>query len=51
VGYAGLAGLGYDLRVGNNASLTPFLNGFYINGDENLVSINVVQFGVGVTVH
>ena len=51
VGYAGLAGLGYDFRVGNNASLTPFLNGFYINGDENLASINVVQFGVGATVH
>ena len=51
VGYAGLAGLGYDIRVGNHGSLTPFLNGFYINGDENVASINVVQFGVGATVH
>ena len=51
LGYAGLAGLGYDIRVGNNGSLTPFLNGFYINGDENLASINVVQFGVGATIH
>lgn len=44
-----LFGLGYDLRLGKNVSLTPFWNGFVINVDNT--TTNVGQIGLGVTIH
>jgi opacity protein-like surface antigen len=48
-GFGFLFGLGYDLRLGKNVSLTPFWNGFVINVDNS--SANVGQIGLGVTIH
>jgi hypothetical protein len=44
-----LLGLGYDIRVGNNVSLTPFWNGFAVHTSNT--DTNVGQLGLGVTVH
>jgi hypothetical protein len=44
-----MLGVGWDIRVGRNVSLTPFWNGFAMsnsNGDAN-----VGQFGLGFTIH
>jgi hypothetical protein len=44
-----MLGLGYDFRVGDNLSLTPFWNGFAVrNGDSDA---NVGQLGLSLTVH
>lgn len=48
-GAGALLGLGYDFRVGNNVSLTPFWNGFA--GNTTNSDFNVGQLGLGVTVH
>jgi len=48
-GAGALLGLGYDFRVGNNVSLTPFWNGFA--GNTKSSDFNVGQIGLGVTVH
>jgi len=48
-GVGALLGLGYDFRVGNNVSLTPFWNGFAVNTSN--ADANVGQIGLGVTVH
>lgn len=48
-GVGALFGLGWDIRVGRNVSLTPFYNGFAVqtaNADGN-----VAQIGLGVTIH
>lgn len=49
-GYGAVLGLGYDARIGNNVSLTPFWNGmgmtFSGGGDAN-----VGQLGLAITVH
>jgi hypothetical protein len=48
-GAGAIVGLGWDIRVSRNVSLTPFWNGFAMsnsNGDAN-----VGQIGVGVTIH
>lgn len=48
-GWGMLLGLGYDIRVGRNVSLSPFWNGvatWYDDGD-----LNFGQLGLGVTVH
>ena len=42
-------GLGWDIRVGSNLSLTPFWNGIGVTTRFNDASVN--QFGVGLTVH
>lgn len=48
-GFGGLLGLGYDLRLGDSVSLTPFATGYLVgNSDSN---VNVIQVGLGVTVH
>jgi hypothetical protein len=44
-----IVGVGWDIRVGNNVSLTPFCNGFAM--DSSLVNANVGQLGLGVTIH
>lgn len=43
-------GLGYDVRVGGNMSITPVLN-FNWGSLANDFSQNVVQLAVGVTFH
>jgi hypothetical protein len=48
-GFGFLAGLGYDVRVGRNLSITPVANWF--RGGYDGLSANVLQFGVGVTSH
>jgi hypothetical protein len=42
-------GVGWDIRVSRNVSLTPFYNGFAMQSD--LVDANVGQLGLGVTIH
>jgi hypothetical protein len=44
-----LGGVGYDVRVGKNLSITPVANWFH--GGFSGISANVLQFGVGVTSH
>jgi Outer membrane protein beta-barrel domain len=48
-GFGLLGGVGYDLRVGRNLSITPVANWF--RGGFDGGSANVLQFGVGVTSH
>lgn len=44
-----LGGVGYDIRMGKNLSITPVANWF--RGGFDGGSANVIQFGVGVTSH
>jgi hypothetical protein len=48
-GTGALIGLGYDIRVGNTVSLTPFWNGFATHTSNT--DFNVGQLGLSVTVH
>ena len=48
-GFGFTAGAGYDVRVGNNFSVTPY--GLYGWGDFDAGSADTFQFGVGVTWH
>jgi len=48
-GVGALVGLGYDIRVGPNVSLTPYWNGFAASTSN--ADANVGQLGLGVTVH
>ena len=48
-GFGILAGLGYDLRVGSNTSITPVANWF--RGSFEGGSSDVFQLGLGVTLH
>ena len=48
-GFGLLGGVGYDLRVGRNLSITPVAN--YFRGGFDGGSANVLQIGVGVTSH
>lgn len=59
-GWGVLAGLGYDVRVGRNISITPCVNYFY--GQPGDISIqgetalggwkqDVIDFGIGITFH
>ena len=48
-GAGAVLGLGMDLRVGSNVSITPFLNGFAM-ASSNL-DANVGQMGLAITVH
>ena len=48
-GFGALLGLGYDIRVGSSVSLTPFWNGFAVEGSD--LNANVGQLGLGLTVH
>lgn len=48
-GTGAVLGLGYDFRVGENVSLTPFWNGFATNTSN--ADANVGQIGLGVTIH
>jgi hypothetical protein len=44
-----MLGLGYDFRIGDNLSLTPFWNGFAVRSSND--NANVGQLGLGLTVH
>ena len=44
-----LLGLGYDIRVGKNLSLTPFWNGFATHTTNT--DFNVGQLGLSITTH
>jgi hypothetical protein len=48
-GFGLLAGLGYDIRVGRNLSITPVANWF--RGGFDGASTNVIEVGLGVTAH
>jgi hypothetical protein len=48
-GVGSMVGLGYDIRIGNNVSLTPYLNGF-ATGTES-ATWSVGQFGLSITTH
>ena len=48
-GAGALLGLGYDIRVGENVSLTPFWNGFAVSTSN--YDANVGQLGLSVTLH
>ena len=59
-GWGLLAGIGYDLRVGRNVSLTPCVNYVYgkpgdlVSGGEDVLpgwKQNVVSFELGITFH
>jgi hypothetical protein len=49
VGLGVVIGLGWDLRIGRNISLTPFYNGFAMRNDN--LDANVGQIGIGITFH
>ena len=44
-----LLGIGWDLRVGRNISITPFYDGYAMSNDAG--DANVGQIGIGVTFH
>ena len=44
-----MLGVGWDIRVGEKVSLTPFWNGFAMS--NSYVDANVGQLGIGVTIH
>ena len=48
-GFGLMLGLGWDIRLGRNVSLTPFWNGFAMANSN--VDANVGQIGIGVTIH
>jgi hypothetical protein len=48
-GVGAMLGLGWDIRVGKNVSLTPFWNGFAMSNSN--VDANVGQIGLGFTIH
>jgi hypothetical protein len=49
IGTGAMVGLGWDIRVGDNVSLTPFWNGFATKTDN--ADANVGQIGLSVTIH
>jgi hypothetical protein len=49
IGLGAMLGLGWDIRLGRNVSLTPFWNGFAMANSN--VDANVGQIGIGVTIH
>jgi hypothetical protein len=48
-GVGAIFGLGYDYRVAQNASITPYWNGFAMKSDSN--NANVGQVGLAITLH
>ena len=48
-GGGALVGLGYDIRLGGNVSLTPFWNGFAARTTN--ADANVGQLGLSITLH
>ncbi len=48
-GAGAIFGVGWDIRVGKNFSLTPFYNGFAMNSET--IDANVSQLGLSFTIH
>jgi hypothetical protein len=48
-GAGAVFGLGYDYRVAQNASITPYWNGFAMKSSNN--DANVGQVGLAITLH
>ena len=48
-GAGAVVGVGWDIRIARNISLTPFYNGFAMR--SSLADANVSQLGIGITVH
>lgn len=42
-------GLGFDIRIGGNTSVTPFWNGFAVRSSTG--NANVGQLGLAITIH
>jgi hypothetical protein len=49
-GVGTILGLGWDIRVAKNASVTPYWNGFAMRKNED-VNANVGQAGIAITIH
>ena len=49
IGAGGLFGMGYDLRVGGNFSLTPFWSIIAVKTEN--ADVNVIHAGLGITIH
>jgi hypothetical protein len=49
LGLGVMLGVGWDVRVADNVSLTPFWHGFAMRNSN--VDANVGQLGIGVTIH
>jgi hypothetical protein len=49
MGWGVVLGLGYDIRISNNISLTPFWNGFAVKSSN--LDANVGQLGLSITTH
>jgi hypothetical protein len=49
IGLGVVLGVGWDIRVGRNVSLSPFYNGFAMR--NSIADANVGQLGIGVTIH
>jgi hypothetical protein len=48
-GVGALFGIGWDIRVGRNVSLTPYYNGFAVGVESGTFYVD--QFGLGITIH
>jgi hypothetical protein len=48
-GFGALFGIGWDVRLNRNVSLTPFYNGFAVGVTSGTFYVD--QFGIGITVH
>src|SRR5690606_35417549 len=48
-GIGTLLGIGYDFRIGQNVSITPYWNGFLVSSSN--ADANVGQIGFGITTH
>lgn len=48
-GFGLMLGLGWDVRLGNSVSLTPFWNGFAVQASNSDASVG--QVGLGITFH
>jgi len=49
IGVSMLLGIGYDIRIGQMLSLTPYWHGFAVQAEN--VDSNVGQFGLAITLH
>jgi hypothetical protein len=49
MGVGAVLGLGYDIRIGSNVSLTPFWNGVALSNDNG--DANFGQIGLSITTH
>ena len=48
-GFGAVLGLGYDIRIAKNASITPYWNSFAMSNDY--IDANVGQIGLAITLH